>query len=326
VNLDPLIGLAAGTALAPALPYAFLVAGLAALVVCGNWLVSGSVQIARRFGVSSFVVGLTVVAYGTSAPEMFISLGAAARGAHDIALGNVVGSNIANIGAILAIVALVATIPTRDKAIGLDLAAMLALTALLFAFGLTGSVGRPAGALFVAFVVAYTLWSVARAKKKGRADPEPATMRLPAALALTAAALFGLYLGSDVFVEGARGVAASWGVSERVIAVSIVALGTSSPELVASLVAALRKEADLSIGNIIGSNLFNIGGVLGVTAIARPIVVADRALFAGDMAWLLGFSTLLVLAMLPLSKGKISRPEGALLLALYCVYVALLFR
>ena len=315
-----------GTVLETAAPYIWLALGLVVLVLCGNWLVTGSVQLARHFKVSTFIVGLTIVAYGTSAPEMFISVGAALSGAHEIALGNVIGSNIANIGAILAIVALVATIPIRNKALGLDLSIMFVLTLLLFLFGFNGTISRLEGLALLSILAAYTAWSVVKARKTaGIKETAPATMKpLPAAL-LVLGALIGLYFGADRFVDGAREIARQWGVSERVIAISIVAIGTSTPELVASLAAIFKKEADLSIGNIIGSNLFNIAGVLGVTAIVRPLSVGERSMFVSDMAWLLGISILLVLAMVPLSRGVISRWKGGVLLSVFVAYIVILY-
>ncbi|MCL2190636.1 MAG: calcium/sodium antiporter [Treponema sp.] len=310
----------------PLEPYILLALGLVVLVACGNWLVTGSVQLARHFRVSTFIVGLTIVAYGTSAPEMFISIGAALDGSHDIALGNIIGSNIANIGAILAIVAIVATIPIRNRALGFDLAAMFAVTVLLFVFGLNGVIGFFEGLGLVAVLAAYTSWSVVKSRKTAVAgEAAPATVRPLAAAALVLVALVGLYFGAGWFVDGAREIATRWGVSERVIAISVVAIGTSTPELVASLVAAIKKEADLSIGNIIGSNLFNIAGVLGVTAMVRPLAVADRAMFVSDMIWLFGISVILLLTMLPLAKGKISRWEGGILLAIFSAYMFMLF-
>jgi len=334
--MSELLGrLLAETPIAPAAPYVMLAAGLAVLAFCGNWLVAGSVQLARFFRVSAFVVGLTVVAYGTSMPEMFISVGAALGGSPEIALGNVIGSNIANIGAILAIVALIATIPFRTRALLPDISAMLAATALLFAFGIDGRISRAEGIAFAALLAAYTAWTLIRARKRpaaagaggaGAPGAEPPSMRPLAAAALVLASLAGMHVGAGMLVDGAREMALQWGVSERVIAVSIVAVGTSAPELAASLAAAFRKEAELSIGNIIGSNIFNIAGVLGASAIARPLATGPRALFAGDMAWLGGISVLLLLAMLPMSKGKISRLEGGILLAVFAAYMAVLYR
>jgi len=316
-----------GTPLEIVAPYIWLALGLVVLIVCGNWLVTGSVQLARYFKVSTFIVGLTIVAYGTSAPEMFISIGAAMNNSHDIALGNVIGSNIANIGAILAIVALIATIPIRNKAFAFDLAMMLIATVLLFVFGFNGVISRLEGIALVTMLATYTVWSVIKSRRQTNVkDVAPATMNPLLAALLVVVALVGLYFGADWFVDGAREIALQWGISERVIAISIVAIGTSSPELVASLVAAFKKEADLSIGNIIGSNLFNIAGVLGVTSIVRPLTAGDRSMFVSDMIWLFGISVVLVLIMLPLKKGKISRWEGGLLLSIFAVYMFMLFR
>jgi len=309
------------------LPYIHLVIGLAVLILSGNWLVTGSVQIARHLKISTFVVGLTVVAYGTSAPEMFISIGAVLENAHDIALGNVIGSNIANIGFILALVVLISPIPIRNKSIGFDYIIMFAVTVLLFIFGFNGVLSLFEGIILVSILVAYTVWSVIKSRKNTESMKiEPATMKPLAAVLLILAAVAGLYFSSEWFVKGAREIALQWGVSERVIAISIVAVGTSMPELISSLVAALRKETDLSIGNIIGSNLFNIAGVLGVTSIVRPIKINNHTLFITDMIWLFGISIVLLLVMIPLSRGKINRWEGAILILIFSVYIFILYR
>ena len=316
-----------GSNLAVIIPYLYLVSGLSVLILCGNILVTGSVQIARYFKISTLVVGLTIVAYVTSAPEMFISVGAALNNAHDIALGNVIGSNIANIGCILAVVALIIPILIRNRAIGFDLIIMFIVTLLLLIFGLNGVIGRIEGICFVSILIAYTVWSVIKSQKQlASKETEPATMKPLIAAGMIIAAVVGLYFSSGWFVTGARGIALQWGVSERVIAVSIVAVGTSMPELIASLVAAFRKEADLSIGNIIGSNIFNIAGVLGVTTIVRPVSISNQTLFLTDMIWLFGISIALVLTMIPLSKGTIKRWEGGFLLFIFAAYMVLLYR
>ena len=308
------------------IPYIYLAAGLGVLIFSGNWLVTGSVQIARHLKISTLVVGLTIVAYGTSAPELFISIGAAFNGAHDIALGNVIGSNIANIACILALVVLICPITIKNKALGFDFGAMFFVSVLLFLFGFNGVLGFLEGLCFVLILLTYTAWTVIKSRKNSAThEVEPATMKpLIAALMIFAAAV-GLYFSSSWFVAGARQIALQWGVSERVIAVSIVAIGTSMPELISSLVAAFRKEADLSIGNIIGSNFFNIAGVLGITAIVRPLNINNQSLFFSDMIWVIGIAVALLLVMLPLSKGKINRWEGALLLGLFVVYMFVLY-
>jgi len=309
------------------IPYIYLAAGLLVLIFCGNVLVTGSVQIARHFKISTLVVGLTIVAYVTSAPEMFISVGAALNGAHDIALGNVIGSNIANIGCILAIVVIISPIPIRNKAIGIDFLIMFAVTVLLFIFGFNGVIGLYEGIIFVVILIVYTVLSVIKAKKKTETEKiEPATIKPLIALLMIAAAVVGLYFSSDWFVHGAREIALQWGVSERVIAVSIIAVGTSMPEFVSSLVAAFRKEADLSIGNIIGSNFFNITGVLGISTIVHKVNVSNHTMFITDMIWLSGILIVLLLVMIPLSKGKINRWEGAIMLLIFASYMFTLFR
>ncbi|MCL2410925.1 MAG: calcium/sodium antiporter [Treponema sp.] len=309
-------------------PYLYLLAGLGLLIICGNWLVTGSVQIARHLKISTFIVGLTIVAYGTSAPEMFISIGAALENAHDIALGNVIGSNIANIGFILAVVVIITPIPIRNKSIGFDLLIMFILIILLFIFGFNGVIGFFEGLSFVLILTGYTVWSAIKARKNNvnTLKIEAPTMKPLLAIIMIVAAIVGLYFSSGWFVQGAREIALQWGVSERVIAISIVAVGTSMPELISSLIAALRKEADLSIGNIIGSNLFNIAGVLGVTAIVRPLTINNQSLFITDMLWLFAISIALLLVMIPLKRGKINRWEGGILLLIFAVYMFILYR
>ena len=309
------------------IPYIYLLAGLAVLIFCGNWLVTGSVQLARHFKISTFVVGLTIVAYVTSAPEMFISVGAALEGAHDIALGNVIGSNIANIGCILAIVVIISPIPIRNRSIGIDYLIMFLVTVLLFIFGFNGIISLFEGICFVSILIAYTIWSVYKSRTHSDSKKiEDATMKPLIAVLMILASVVGLYFSSGWFVKGAREIALQWGVSERVIAVSIVAVGTSMPELISSLIAAFRKEADLSIGNIIGSNFFNIAGVLGVTTITRSVNVSNHSLFITDMIWLFAITIVFILVMLPLSKGKINRWEGAILLAIFSAYMFTLYR
>jgi cation:H+ antiporter len=296
------------------------------MIICGNLLVSGSVQLARHFKISTLIVGLTIVAYVTSTPEIFISVGAVLEGAHDIALGNVIGSNIANIGCILAIVALVYPIPIRNRAIGFDIMVMFLATFLLLFFGYNGIIGLFEGLCFLTILITYTAWSIYKSRKNNDSgETLEATMKPLQAILMVAIAVVGLYFSSGWFVSGAREIALLWGVSERVIGVSIVAVGTSMPELMTSLIAAFKKEADLSVGNIIGSNFFNIAGVLGITTVIHPLTISDHTMFISDMMWLFGISIALLLTMIPLSKGKISRLESGLLLSIFLVYIFILY-
>ena len=309
------------------IPYLWLAAGLAALVFCGNWLVTGGVQLAHHFKVSALIVGLTIVAFGTSAPELFVSIEAAIKGSPDIALGNVIGSNIANIALVLGLTALICPIPILNKSIGFDLVVMVAVTTLLFVLGYNGIFGLIEGICLTSILIVYTVWSIRKEKKKSAAkEMESATIRPLISILIVIASIAGLYFGSDWFIRGARDIALQWGVSERVIGLTIVAVGTSLPELMASVIAAVRKEMDISIGNIIGSNIFNITMVLGVTSVIHPLKITDQKMFTTDVLWAFGITIIMVLAMLPLSKGKISRWKGAVFLLLYVVYVFTLFR
>jgi cation:H+ antiporter len=307
--------------------YLWLLLGLIVMIICGNLLVSGSVQLARYFKISTLVVGLTITAYATATPEIFISVKAAIDGSPDMALGNVIGSNIANIGCILAIVALVCPIPIRNKAIGFDIMVMFLATFLLLFFGYKGVIGFFEGVCLLTLLVAYTVWSIVKSRKKNISEEtQKATIKPLQAASMILIAIAGLYFAAEWFVKGAREVALQWGVSERVIGISVVAVGTSMPELVTSIIAAFKKETDLSVGNIIGSNFFNIAGVLGITATVRPLKIADHTLFITDMMWLFGITTALLLFMIPLSKGKITRWESIWLLLGFVVYMVVLYR
>jgi cation:H+ antiporter len=291
--------------------------------------VKGSVQLARHYKISTLVVGLTVVAFGTSAPELFVSVKAAFDGVPDIAVGNVVGSNIANIALILGLVALVYPIAIKNRSVWFDWLVMFVVSCLLLLFGFNGRISFVEGLLFFIALIIYVLWSFYQSRRRMNKDPEesPAPeMGLLAASALVLASIVGLYFGAEWLVGGARELAAKWGVSDRVIGISIVAFGTSVPELATSLVASFRKETDISVGNIVGSNIFNILAVLGITAIIKPLPIDNPGMFALDMVWALGLAIVLLIFMLPLSNGKISQWKGALFFLIYLSYIYFLFR
>lgn len=306
----------------------YLIAGFILLLISGNYLVKGSVQLARHFKISTLVVGLTVVAFGTSAPELFVSVKAAFNGVPDIAVGNVVGSNIANIGLILGVVAIVYPIGIHNRSVWFDWMVMTIASLLLLVFGYNGVIGFLEGLLFLVFLAGYLAWSFYQSRKRinsGGHDVSRPTMKLYTALLIVIFSIIGLYYGAEWLVNGARELAVSWGVSDRVIGVSIVAFGTSVPELATSLVASFRKETDISVGNIIGSNIFNVLAVLGTTAVIKPLPVNNTGLFAVDLIWVLGLSVVLLVFMLPLSKGLISRWKGGLFFMAYLTYIYVLF-
>lgn len=304
-----------------------LVAGLALLVLGAEALVRGSAALARRLGVGPLVVGLTIVAFGTSSPELVVSTRAALVGAGDIALGNVLGSNIANILLILGAAALIRPIRIQTQLVRIDIPIMIAVSLAPFLLLADGRVSRAEGLLLLGGIVAYTVLSIALARSER--DPAvrhvieqglPAWPRRPLEQLLAiAAGLALLALGADLFVRGAVRMAGALGVSEALIGLTVVAVGTSLPELATSMVAAVRGEGDIAVGNVVGSNLFNLLGILGAAATARPL----QATGIGRSDLLAMAAAALVLLPLARSGLRLQRWEAALLLAGYAAYVLL---
>jgi cation:H+ antiporter len=307
-------------------------AGIWILARAGDLLVDFAAALAEKARLTPAVVGLTIVAAGTSAPELFVSVTAALEDAPAIALGNVVGSNSANIALVLGVAALIAPIPISRALLRLDYPFMLLASAALPLAAIGGELGRVAGIAFVAAIVIFVTWSVRQAR---RAGPDVGAERVPDIvnrllarpswqLVLgTLLAIAGLGLGARLLVDGASGAALALGVSERVVGLTVVAFGTSLPEFVATLSAAVKRQHAMAMANIIGSNIFNILLILGVAAILRPIPVAGEMLWQ-DIPVMLGFS----LALLPvIARGRgLSRASGAAFLALYLVYLVVLAR
>ncbi len=294
-----------------------LLVGLAGLFLGGEALVRGAVGIALRLSMPPLLIGLTVVGFGTSMPELLVSLDAALRGAPDIALGNVVGSNIANILLIIGLSALVRPIRIEGATLRRDAAAMVAAAAVLVAPFWTGALGRLAGLGLMAGLGLY-LAAAFRAPAEAIAAPAVPPAPLWRGLLWVAAGLAGLILGARLLVDGAVGLARGFGLSEAFIGLTIVAVGTSLPELATSLVAALRRQSGIAIGNVLGSNIFNVLGILGATALIAPIPVADRFL-TFDLPVMVAVSVLF--AALLLARPAIGRPAGAALLGAYALYV-----
>ena len=312
--------------------YLQLLAGLVLLLVCGDLFVRGAVGVAERLKVSPLVIGLTLVGFGTSLPELFASLEGARLGSPGIAVGNVVGSNIANILLILGLSALImpmAVTPGTLRFNGPVLVGTCLLAILLF---LLGEVGRVAGTLFLVLLLGFTGYSYWRGRQGSSDDPlshlaeevEAATPRrasMPVYLGLTALGLAGIIGGANLLVEGAIELARRFAVTETVIGLTIVAVGTSLPELVTSVIAAFRRHSDVALGNVIGSNIFNILGILGTTALYRPLAVPAE-IVALDV-WVMLAATLIIV-FFAMTKARIERWEGALLLAGYGIYLAYL--
>lgn len=297
-------------------------AGLALLLAGGEFLVRGAVGLARSFGVSPLVIALTVVAFGTSAPELVVSLQAALGGHPDIVLGNVVGSNVANILLIVGVAAAVGTVAVAPGLLRRDGAVVLVATLAFVGICLAGELGFAVGAAMVAALAVYTVWSFWAARLRGRraaADgPAPAPRHAGVAAATIVAGIVGVLAGARLLVDGAVDIARVAGLSEAVIGLTLIAFGTSLPELATAGMAARRGHGDIALGNALGSNLFNMLGIAGVTALAAPVPVPAE-LVAFDF-WAMLAATLLLLFLMRGAR-RITRPEGCALAAAYALYI-----
>lgn len=307
-----------------AVDLALIAAGLVLLVAGGEFLVRGAVALALRLGITPLVVGLTVVAFGTSAPEMIVSVSAALKGATDLAMGNVVGSNIANVLVILGVSALIAPILTREHDLRESWWMMVGASVLLIALSLIGPLGLVAG-LVLLVGLGLTLWRQLATAGAADADLPEGTGLAPwrnVAIWL-AVGLVALPIGAHLLVQGATDIARAFGVSEAVIGLTLVAIGTSLPELAASVMAALRGRSDLALGNVVGSNIFNILLILGVTALIKPLAVPEQMLR-------LDFWVMLAAALVMgpfLFRGlTIGRVTGAAMVAAYAAYIVVLLQ
>ncbi|MFV0386453.1 calcium/sodium antiporter [Paracoccus sp. (in: a-proteobacteria)] len=302
---------------------ALVLAGLALLVLGGDQLVKGAVNLSLRLGVTPLVVGLTVVAFGTSAPELIVSLSAALKGSTDIALGNAVGSNIANVLMILGGSALVSGIVTKGHDLRESWAMMIAASVLVIGLAFTGRIGRVEGCALLLALVAVLWRQLATAQREVRAEIEGAEAGATGRkIAIwLAVGLVALPVGAQLLVAGATDIARLFGISETVIGLTLVAIGTSLPEMAASVASALRGRADLALGNVVGSNIFNILAILGITATVQPLPVPASMLHL-DLWVMLGSS--LLLAPFLFRGIPISRLAGVGLLAIYAAYVCVL--
>lgn len=303
-----------------------LIIGLFVLIVGGDFLVRGASSIALRAHISPLVVGLTIVAFGTSAPELLISINAALTGSPDLAMGNVIGSNICNLALVLGITVLIGPVKVQADSIKIDWPVTMISALLLFWWAHDGNLTIHEGIFFVAFLIGYTVFIIRKSRKENRKViaieeelevPDGPSSSLFRDLFYLFLGGVGLYFGSEWFVGGARELAEFLGVSQRVIGITVLALGTSLPELVTAIVASFKRETDLALGNLMGSNIFNILSILGITSLIKPIAVNETILNV-DMFWMLGL-TLLILPMM-LIQRKLGRAEGIILLAIYVYY------
>ena len=306
----------------------FVVTGLLLLLVGGGMLVNGAVGLARGWRVSPLVIGLTVVAFGTSAPELVVSLNAALSGHPDIVLGNVVGSNIANVLAMIGVAALFAPILIVGMTVRRDGTILLLVSLVFVSLCLRGTIDRPIGILMVLLLIGYTVWSFWAARRAaapaiaGLGDEiKEASTKPWKAMLFTVGGIAGVIIGADLLIDGAVEVARLAGLSEAVIGLSLVAFGTSLPEIATAGMAAWRGHSDLAIGNVLGSNLFNILAIAGITALVVPVPVAAE-LLAFDL-WVMLVVTVGLLLMITVRR-RIGRLEGAALVAGYGLYITLI--
>jgi cation:H+ antiporter len=304
--------------------YVLLIGGLIVLIIAGELLVRGAVGIAEKFNIPTLVIGLTIVSFGTSAPELFVSLKATLNNHAELAIANVIGSNIANIALVLGITSMILPITVKKSTVKVDWPIMMGVSILFFLFILNNVIEWYEGLIFTLGIISFNFflfWNASRQNKKVVENfeaPEEKKQKLFLNIGLIVSGSIGLAFGAGWLVDGAKIIASNFGVSEYVIGVTIVAFGTSVPELITSVMAALKKETDISVGNLIGSNIFNILGVLGITALVKEIPVSDFVV-NGGVLWMLAISLLLFPLML--FGYKINRVKGFLLFGFYCIYI-----
>lgn len=306
--------------------FLYLAAGGVLLYAGGEGLVRGAGSIALRFGMTPFVIGMTIIAFATSAPELAVSMQAAFEGVDDLAIGNVVGSNIANIGLVLGTAALIRPAKVEMRLLRLDLPWLIFVSLLLLAFLQDGGISRPAGIVFLVGLIMFLAWNIQvarreREEERVRSEFEQVVPEAHRSAWIDWLLIIGgtlaLVAGGAAFVKGGISLAAALGVSSALIALTVVAFGTSLPELATSIVASVRDAADISVGNVVGSNFFNILAVLGLTAMISPL---DRGgITMADLAIMLMFALFLV--PLILVRRRIGRPEGIALLVGYFAYI-----
>ena len=308
----------------------WIILGLIGLVVGGEFLVRSSVALSFKLSISRMVIGMTVVSFATSAPELLVSLNAALTGSPAIAINNVIGSNIANIGLVLGITALVGSIAVDKSFYKINWPAMMVFSILLYVF-LTNDkeLTRVEGVILFILLIVFIVVLIKRAKKDTEIEEVDEGLAIVSNFKIVAWLLIGalaLYFGSEWLVEGAKDLAQQLGVSDAVIAATVIAIGTSVPELAASVIAAVKQEKALSLGNLIGSNIFNIGSVLGLTSIIKTVPVTADQILTSDIFWMLSFALVLIPMIIIPKQMHINRLKGFFLVLGYGTFIFLAFR
>jgi len=306
----------------------FVILGLVLLVIGGNLLLKAAVGFSLKLAIPKIVIGMTVVSFATSVPELIVSVKSALEGHADIALGNIIGSNIANLGFVLAITILISTISVEKSFYKTNWPVMMIASLMLYGFiAFDGELQQYEGVILFSFLVVFLIYLL-KFQKRAVVDEMPEDdEELPLHknvlfLVIGGVALWG---GSELLIDGAVGMATKYNVSERIIGITIVSIGTSIPELAASIVAVIKKEKAISLGNLIGSNVFNILAVLGITSIITPVKVTDPGLLTNDIIWMLAISFLILPLVFVPVRMKLSWKEGLILISLYLLFMFQMF-
>ena len=297
--------------------------GLFLLIKGGDWLMEAAVNMSLKLNIPKIIIGMTVVSFATSAPELIVSIKAALLGHPDLALGNILGSNVANLAFVLGIVILIAPIGVAKNFYKLDWP-MMFLSSLIFYFFVfqDGILSSTEGLILVILLFVFLLFLLffrGKTIKENAVEASISSKKMIGALLVVGG--FFLWLGSEVLIKGAVSLAQDLGVSERIISISIVSVGTSIPELTASVIAIINKEKALSLGNLIGSNVFNVLAVMGITSLIQPIVVEDQNLLEVDFLWMLGISLSILPLVFLFKRYKLGRIEGVILLVSYVFFI-----
>jgi len=304
--------------------FVYIILGLVLLIVGGNWLLKAAVGLSLRLNIPKIVIGMTVVSFATSAPELIVSVKSALDGFPDLALGNVVGSNIANLALVLGITVVLSKIDIEKSFYKTDWPVMMIASGLLYVFLVNDSkIEFYEGVLLFSLLIAFLIYLLkfqkhAIADEISENDDHLSVFKI---LLFMGIGGVGLWAGSELLIEGAVSLATDFGVSDRVIGVTVVSIGTSIPELAASIIAVLKKEKAISVGNLIGSNVFNILAVLGITAMITPIELKDVGLLNYDIFWMLGISFLVLPLVFFPKKMRLDWKDGFILLVLYAIFI-----
>lgn len=298
--------------------------GLVLLIFGGDWLLKSAVALSLKLRISKIVIGMTVVSFATSAPELIVSINASLTGASDLALGNVIGSNIANLGLVLGMTLLLCTLHVNKDFYKVNWPVMLIASLLLYVFLENDQViDQTEGLLLFILLISFIVYLLKTQKNKNseivlEEEDQLSNSKIFVFFSLGG---FGLWLGSELLIKGATALALEFGVTDRVIGVTLVSIGTSVPELAASIIAVLKKEKAISLGNLIGSNIFNILAVIGITAMITPISLSDQRLLTSDIFWMLGIAVVLLPLVIVPKKNILNWVHGIVLLLSYVLFV-----